>query len=122
MAESIFALPVSLGQVAVLIKQMHPADRRQLLQLVPELRQEAMQTQEMLDDARETVEILRQELLLELGGQPLSTDEPFLGDFTLGEYLSLPEAERAKLWDEWSEIDLEALEELEVQPNAVPAR
>ena len=56
----------------------------------------------MLDAANQTAEQLRQELLAELGGQPLSPDEPFLGGFTLEQYLELPEAERAKLWNERS--------------------
>ena len=34
---SIFALPVSVEQVATVIKQMSPADRQRLLALVPEL-------------------------------------------------------------------------------------
>ena len=122
MAESIFPLPVTLEQIAALLQRMRPEDRRQLIQLVPELRQEALQTQRKLDHARETVEQLRHELLQELDGQPLSPDEPFLGSLTLGQYLDLPDAERAKLWDEWSQLDLEELEELEVTPDAVPAR
>jgi hypothetical protein len=122
MAEIVFPFFLSLEQIAALIKLMSPEERRQLITLVPELRQEAMQTQRTLDDARESVEKLRQELLQELGGQPLSPDEPFLGGLTLGQYLDLPEAERAKLWDEWGDIDLEELEELEVRPDAMLAR
>ena len=119
---STFALPVTLEQIAALIKRMSPEDRRQLIKLVPELHYEAVPTKRTIEDARESVEQLRQELLEELGGQPLSPDEPFLGGLTLGQYLDLPETERAKLWDEWSELDLEELEELEVTPDAVPAR
>ena len=118
MAETVFPLE----QIAALIKRMSPEDRRQLIKLVPELHQEAVPTKRTIEDARESVEQLRQELLDELGGQPLSPDEPFLGGLTLGQYLDLPEAERAKLWDEWSQLDLEELEELEVTPDAVPAR
>ena len=60
--------------------------------------------------------------MAELGGQPLSSDEPFLDGFTLGQYLELSEAERAKLWDEWSDIALEDVEELEVRPDALLAQ
>lgn len=122
MGANVFTLPVSLEQVAALIKRMRPQDRQQLLRLVPELADDATRLKKLLDDAHQTVEQLRQELLEELGGQPLSPDEPFLGGLTLGQYLDLPEAERAKLWEEWSAIDLEELEELEVRPDAVPAR
>jgi len=122
MRANVFTLPVSLEQVAALIKRMRPQDRQQLLTMVPELADDALQQKRLLDDAHQSVEQLRLELLDELGGQPLSPDEPFLGGLTLGQYLDLPEAQRAKLWDGWSAIDLEELEELEVRPDAVPAR
>ena len=62
-----------------------------------------------LDDARETVKQLQQEVLQMQGGQLLSPDEPFLEGLTLGEYLELPEAEQSKLWDKWGEMSLEEL-------------
>lgn len=37
MQTNIFTLPVSLEQIAALVKRMHPADRQQLLAMVPEL-------------------------------------------------------------------------------------
>ena len=122
MQTNIFTLPVSLEQVAALIKRMHPKDRQQLLAMVPELATDAIKQKELIDEANQTVEQLKEDLLAELGGEPLSSDEPFLGGFTLGQYLELPEAERAKLWDEWSEVALEDIEEVEVRPNALPAR
>ena len=121
MRASIFTLPVSLEQVAALIKRMHPQDRQQLLAMVPELATDAIQQKKLLEDAEQTVEQLKQELLSELDKQPLSLDEPFLDGFTVGQYLELSEAEREKLWDEWSEVALEDLEEVEVHPNALLA-
>ena len=129
MAESVFALPISLEQIAVLIKRMSSDDRQRLFKLVPELRQEAVRpvlersegTKRTLDDARETVKQLQEEVLQALGGQLLSPDEPFLEGLTLGEYLDLPESEQAKLWDKWAEISLEELEEVGVRTDAVPA-
>jgi hypothetical protein len=56
-----------------------------------------------------------------LSGQLLSPAEPFLGDLTLGQYMELPDEDRARLWDEWAEIDLEKLKELDVRPDAVSA-
>lgn len=111
MAESVFVLPVRLEQIAFLIKRMGPGDRQRLFKLVPELRQEAVLTKRSLDDARKTVKQLQQEILQKQGGQLLSPDEPFLEGLTLREYLDLPEAEQAKLWDKWSEISLEEIEE-----------
>ena len=122
MQTNVFTLPVSLEQVAALIKRMHPEDQQRLLAMVPELAAEAIKQEKLLDEANRTVAELKQELLAELGGEPLSSDEPFLGGLTLGQYLKLPEAERAKLWDEWGEVALEDIQEVEVHPNALPAR
>ena len=57
-----------------------------------------------------------------MAGQRLSLDEPFLGELTLGQYLQLPDEERSRLWDSWGQIDLDALEELDVRPDEVLAR
>ena len=123
MAESIFALPVSLEQIAALVKRMSPADQRRLLQLVPELCQEAMQAlSRTVDDAHATVKHLQAEVTRALNGQHLLPNEPFLGDLTLDEYLTLPESERARLWEEWASVDLQTLEEAEVKPDAVSVR
>ena len=122
MQTNIFTLPVSLEQIAALIKRMHPEDRQRLLTMVPELAAEAIKQEQLLDEANRTVEQLKAELLAELGGEPLSSDEPFLDGLTLGQYLELSEAERAKLWDERSEAVLEDMDEVEVPANALPAR
>jgi len=89
---------------------------------VPELRKNTMQTKRTIEDAHKSVEQLRIEVINALGGKPLSPDTPFLDGLTLGEYLDLPDAEQAKLWEKWGNIDLEELEEVEVKPDAVPAR
>ena len=119
MQANVFTLPVSLEQVAAVIKRMRPQDRQQLLAMVPELATDAIQQKQLLDDAAQAVDQLKQELLVELDGQPSSLDEPFLEGFTLGQYLELSDAEREKLWDEWSDIELEDIEELEVRPDAL---
>ena len=122
MQTNIFTLPVSLEQIAALIKRMHPEDRQRLLTMVPELAAEAIKQEQLLDEANRTVEQLKAELLAELGGESLSSDEPFLDGLTLGQYLELSEAERAKLWNERSEAVLEDMDEVEVPANALPAR
>ena len=68
------------------------------------------------------VERMRGEVSRALGGQLLSLSEPFLGELTLGQYLELPDDERGRLWDAWAEIEPEELEELDVHPDAMPAR
>ena len=122
MQTNLFTLPVSLEQVAAVIKRMHPEDQQRLLAMVPELAAEAIKQEKLLTEAHRTVAELKEELLAELGGEPLSSDEPFLDGLTLGQYLDLSEAERAKLWDEWGEVALEDMEEVEVRPNALSAR
>ena len=90
--------------------------------MVPESATDAIKQKKLVDEADQAVEQLKEDLLTELGGEPLSSDEPFLDGFTLGQYLELSETERAKLWDEWSEVALEDIEEVEVRPDALPAR
>ena len=90
--------------------------------MVPESATDAIKQKKLVDEADQAVEQLKEDLLTELGGEPLSSDEPFLDGFTLGQYLELSEAERAKLWDKWSEVALEDIEEVEARPNALPAQ
>jgi hypothetical protein len=56
--------------------------------------------------------------------KPIPRDTPFLGGFTLGEYLALPDDEQGRIWDETAEIDWDDLEETRqrVKPDAIPAR
>ena len=121
--EARLALPVSVEQVAVVIKQMSRSDRERLLNLVPELRQMSPTTSRRQgDQAVAVVERMREEVRRALGGQLLSQSEPFLGELTLGQYLELPDDERGQLWDVWAEIETEELEELDVHPDAMPTR
>ncbi len=62
---------------------------------------------------------MRQELLAGLEGQPLSPDEPFLGELSLGEYLALPDEERDRLWDEWAEEDAITWKEIDVLSHSL---
>lgn len=123
MSETVLALPVSVEQIAVVIKQMSPADRRRLLDLVPELRQAMTQPASRTEEeARKTVEELRAQVMHVLKGKPLSPTEPFLGNLTLEQYLELSDQERAELWEQWAEQSAEEFEELDVRPDAVLAR
>lgn len=123
MTKSIFALPVSLDQVATVIKQMSPAEREKLCVLVPELRRAATQTSPRTrDEARVNVERVRAEVLREFRTQPLLPTELFLDGLTLEQYLALPDEERAHLWDKWAETDWEKGKERDVQPDALPPR
>ena len=121
--EARLALPVSVEQVAVVIKQMSRSDRERLFDLVPELRQVFPHaSRRQGDQGLAVVERMREEVGRALRGQLLSLSEPFLGDLTLGQYLALPNDERGRLWDAWAEIKTEELEELDVYPETMPAR
>jgi hypothetical protein len=123
MAGSVLALPISIEQLAAVIRQMNAADRQRLLALAPELRQDALQLPpHTTDTARAAVERVRAEVLQALQGQLLSPDEPFLEELTLSAYLALPDAERARLWAAWTEVALDRVEEKDVRPDAAAAR
>ena len=123
MNKTVFALPVSVEQIAAVIKQMGPDDRQRLLDLVPELREAAAEpVSRTEEEARKVIEELRQEVLEALEGKPLSPSEPFLGDLTLEQYLELSDEERTRLWEQWAERSIEDFEELDVRSDAMPAR
>jgi hypothetical protein len=123
MARSVLALPISIEQLAAVIRQMNSADRQRLLALAPELRQDALQLPPHTSDpARAAVERIRAEVLQALQGQLLSPDEPFLEGLTLGAYLALPDAERARLWAVWTEVDLDHIEEKDVRQRGAHLR
>jgi len=118
MAEFILAVPVSVEQIAMAIKQMSPASRQRLLDLVPELRQTPSPASRAVYQARASVAIVREQVQQVIAGQPFAPDDPFLGGLTLKQYLDLPDEERARLWETptdttWSETE---------ERGAMPAR
>ncbi len=121
MRSNSFTLPISLEQVALLIKRMHPQQRQKLIAMVPELVNDALMQKEPNDDVSQIIQELKIELLEVVGEQPLLSKEPFLGDFTLEEYLMLSEGERNELWDQWCMMDIIELEEIKVHSDALPA-
>jgi hypothetical protein len=123
MTTSVFTLPISIEQLATVIRHMTPVDRQRLLDLVPELRQEATRVPPRTpDEAQAAIERVREKVTQALAGQLLAPDEPFVGDLTLGQYLNLPDEARARLWEAWADGNLHQLEERDVRPDAVPAR
>lgn len=122
MPQTVFALPVSVEQIATVIKQMDQAEQSRLLELVPALQQLAVQrVSRTLEEAQESVEQLRAEIFDVIHHRPLSPDEPFLGHLTLAEYHALPEQEKARLWETLADDDLMNLKEHEVQAHAMSA-
>lgn len=122
MAEIIFALPVSVEQIAVVIKQMNLDDQKRLLELVPTLQQAASQLPVRTEEqTRNNISRLQAEVLTAVDNHPLSSDEPFLGGLTLKQYHALPEEKKSELWDEWGVDNLMELEEQEVAVDALSA-
>jgi hypothetical protein len=120
MSRAVWPMPVSVEQIAVVVRQMSPEERRRLVELVPELR-EVLAPVRTLAQARESARVLQEEMVEGLGGGLLRADEAFLGGLTLGEYWRLPDKERAHLWAEWGEEDWDTAEEVNVSLDAVPA-
>lgn len=120
MSRAIWPMPVSVEQIAAVVRRMSPEERRRLVELAPELR-EVLAPMRMLPQARESARMLREEVLEELGGELLKADEVFLGGLTLGEYWTLPDEERARLWAEWTEEDWDTIEEVDVSLNTLPS-
>jgi hypothetical protein len=99
-AVSVLALPVSVEQIAATVRQMGPADQKRLFDMVPELRQVAVQSfSRTLDEARASVERLRAEVARVQADEQFSPDELFLGDLTIKQYMDLPDDECARLWE-----------------------
>lgn len=115
--------PMTVQQIATVVKQLSLPDQRQLLDLVPNLRWVAQKRPvRTAEEIEASVVAVRAELMSALNYQPVSRDAPFLGGLTLGEYLALPDSEQALVWDEAAEIDWDDLEEVEVSPDALLAR
>jgi hypothetical protein len=82
MAESVFALPVNVEQIAPTIKQMSQADQERLPGLVPDLRQLASYpTTRSRKQAQASVTQSRSKVLSAVDNQLLSPDEPSLPPF-----------------------------------------
>lgn len=131
--------PITVEDVADVIKRWGQTEWQRLLDLVPALREMAQSKNQVapkisapdaipprrvrtLEEAEASVEALRAEIMAKLDHKPISGNQLFLGGLTLNEYLALPEDEQARIWDEASEIDWDDLEEVEVSPDVLLAR
>ncbi|MFH1908934.1 MAG: hypothetical protein ABIL11_16395 [Chloroflexota bacterium] len=122
MGNTIVSMPVAIEQIAAVLRNIGHEERQRLLDLVPELREELRELPgRTVSQAQESAEAMRQMLITGLGGEFLSSEEPFLGDLTLGEYLALPDEDRALLWDQWAENSALSWNEIDVRTDALPA-
>jgi len=114
MVNSVIALPVSVEQVAVAIRQMQLPEQQRLLELVPELKQVHVNNlPRTLEQARAAVERVRTEVKQALAEKSIASEEPFVNGLTISQYLNFPDETRAQLWEEWAGVDLEEMEECE---------
>lgn len=123
MSSAIVALPVTVEQIAQAIRQMDVAERVRLLELVPEL-QEKAEDERGEEEARISLAELQTEVNQLFSGKKLAIEDPFIGDLSVYDYLSLPEEERQSLWEKLADDNtwLHTIKEKDVQPDALPAR
>jgi len=132
--------PITVEEVADIIKRWGQTEWQRLLDLVPALREIARSKNQVapngstpdaipprrvrtLEEAEAQVTALRAEILADPNHKPIPRDTPFLGGFTLGEYFALPDEEQARIWNEAeAEFDWDELEEVEVSPDVLLAR
>jgi len=123
MQNNFVSMPVTIEQVALVVRNMSRKDRRRLLELVPELQEmPSMSHPAQITKDQPSVEQLQKEILATLDGQFMAPDEPFLNNLTVGEYLNLPDVERGHLWDKWTATTDLLWEEVDVHPDALPTR
>ncbi|MCL4262806.1 MAG: hypothetical protein KJ069_06305 [Anaerolineae bacterium] len=123
MSSAIVALPVTVEQIAQAIRQMNVAERMRLLELVPEL-QEKVGDERDEEEARISLVELQTEVNQLFAGKKLAIGDPFIGDLSLHDYLSLPEEERQSLWEKLADDNawLDTIKEKDVRPDALLAR
>lgn len=130
--------PITVEEVADIIKRWGQTEWQRLLDLVPALGEMALTKNQVpsngsappaprrvrtVEEAEASVEALRAEILANPNYKPIPRDTPFLGGFTLGEYFALPEDEQDQIWNEAeAEFDWDELEEVEVSPDVLLAR
>jgi hypothetical protein len=119
MTQTLLALPVSVEQVAMVIRQMGPTEQIRLLTLVPSLQALARQPERTKTQAQITVE----QLQLEFATMPtLSLDTLFIDKITLRDYLALPPEQQQTLWNNWIKMDWSNLTEHEVNSDTMEVK
>lgn len=76
------------------------------------------------DEAQAVLKEAREEIIAIYGGQVPPADQPYFGGITWQEYQALPDEERQAIWDRLYadfDIEIEAVEERDVRPDALVA-
>lgn len=96
MTSTIVPMPVTIEQVAAVVRNMSRDERQRLLDLVPDLQETPKRrTSNVPSKAQSDVMELRREILAALDGQPLAPDDLFVDNLTVGDYLALPDNDSA---------------------------
>lgn len=111
-------------QVAYLVQRLSADEIRQLIRLVPQLRDKPREIPEQGVESDELVTWVReQRSQYAPEALPMRDEDLFLGGMTAGEYFALPDEERERIWDELYAAAIESAPEREVKQDAiVPAR
>ena len=128
-ATATIEVTLSLEQIADTIRRLGRDGMRELIRLVPELREVGVPVEEVAPSQRDPGE-LRTWYTAKVkevgpGYRTMQDNDPFLDGLTVGEYFALTDEEQKALWDRLytEELDrFEDMEELDVPPEAVPAR
>jgi hypothetical protein len=113
-----------IDRVAMLVRQMSPAQRERLLDLAPDLRRDVLNRARKQADLADYFEDRMREVLSERFMQSPPPEEEFLGPYTLDEFCALPEDEQVRLWDQAHAQAWEELSDIEypTRSDAVSAR
>ncbi len=101
--------------VARILQRFSQEELRQLVQVVPALREVWPEAEDAL------VAHFRRLGLEQREGQPASPDDPFIGGLTYAEFFALSEAEQDALWERLfaeTAVDMESMPEVDVVPHA----
>jgi len=106
-------------KVAALVQRLDRSELRELLRLVPRLREDPESGTDNVAHAADLMGWVREELSRYAAeAQPMHDDDRFLGGMTVAAYFVLPEAERERIWDEMYAEAIEAAPEREIKPDA----
>lgn len=111
-------------QVAKQIEQFTRQQKARLLQLVPDLQTIRPDEAQVSPQQLELMAYFQKKLDALPERRPRKDDAIFIDDITTGEFFTLPESERAQLWEKAHREAENALksDEREVRSDAIPAR
>ncbi len=108
-------------RVAIIVRQMTAAQRARLIELAPELQDDAVVGDQSGDES--VVDYFERRMSEVLSDTSSDDNAPFMGEYTLDQFCRLPEDEQVRLWDQ-AHVKVEkelGNREFLVRPDAIPA-